>query len=93
MMPAISLTHEKAESNIMKLKPRNPITDKLVTRSLLLRAYFQIGMIETFAGYLGYFVCMMHYGWKPQKLWQFRMQWDSDDVVVDSFGNEWVVID
>jgi sodium/potassium-transporting ATPase subunit alpha len=93
MMPAISLTHEKAESDIMKLKPRNPFTDKLVTRSLLLRAYFQIGMIDTLAGYLGYFVCLMHYGWKPQQLWQFRAQWDSDNDVVDSFGTVWVIID
>jgi magnesium-transporting ATPase (P-type) len=31
VFPAISITHEKSESDIMKLKPRNPFTDKLVT--------------------------------------------------------------
>jgi sodium/potassium-transporting ATPase subunit alpha len=86
------LAYEKAESDIMKLKPRNPVTDNLVTRNLLLRAYFQIGIIETVAGYLGYFVIMIHYGWKPQRLWQLRVDWDSGNNVVDSFGNDWVII-
>ena len=31
VMPAISISHEKSEADIMKLKPRNPYADKLVT--------------------------------------------------------------
>lgn len=35
VLPAISIAHEKAEADIMKLKPRNPATDKLVTPQLV----------------------------------------------------------
>jgi len=94
MMPAIALAYEKAESDIMKLKPKNPEVDNLVTRSLLLRAYFLVGVIATSAGFLGYFVSMLHYGWKPDRLWQLRVDWDdsTNDHVVDSFGQEWVLL-
>jgi len=86
LMPAISLAYERAESDIMKLEPRNPKTDNLVTRSLLLRSYFQIGVIISSAGFLGYFITMMEYGWKPQTLWQLRVKWDdrNDHNLLDS---------
>jgi len=31
VFPAISIAHETAEADIMRLKPRNPKTDNLVT--------------------------------------------------------------
>jgi len=94
MMPSISLAYEKAESDIMKLKPRNPMVDKLVTRNLLLRAYALMGIVETLGGFMGYFVSLMHYGWKPQRLWQLRADWDDSDNnnLMDSYGYEWVFI-
>lgn len=42
-VPAISLAYEKAESDIMKRQPRNPLTDKLVNERLISIAYGQIG--------------------------------------------------
>jgi len=45
-VPAISLAYEEAESDIMKRKPRNPKTDKLVNERLISIAYGQIGKHE-----------------------------------------------
>jgi len=94
MVPAIALAYEKAESDIMNLPPRNPITDKLVTGKLLLRAYFLIGAIETMAGYLGYFVALQYEGFKPQDLWQLRVDWDDskNNNLTDSYGRTHVII-
>merc|ERR1712136_149862 len=41
MVPAISLAYEEAESDIMKRKPRNPFTDKLVNERLISMAFGQ----------------------------------------------------
>ena len=93
MMPAISLAHERAEQNIMKLPPRNPRTDNLVTCSLMARSYAQIGFIITTAGYLGHFIAFWNNGWKPWDLWQINTKWDNPSVgnLTDSYGNEiWV---
>uniref|UniRef100_A0A6Q2ZCM9 Sodium/potassium-transporting ATPase subunit alpha-1 n=1 Tax=Esox lucius TaxID=8010 RepID=A0A6Q2ZCM9_ESOLU len=43
MVPAISLAYEAAESDIMKIPPRNSKTDKLVNERLISIAYGQIG--------------------------------------------------
>jgi sodium/potassium-transporting ATPase subunit alpha len=45
-VPAISLAYEKAESDIMKRKPRDPINDKLVNYRLISMAYGQIGKFD-----------------------------------------------
>ncbi|CAG2173846.1 unnamed protein product [Oppiella nova] len=76
MMPAIALGYEKAESDIMHLAPRNPKIDKLVTGQLLLRAYLLIGLIETSAGFFGYFLTFLNYGYGPTYLWQSRAHWE-----------------
>lgn len=39
----MSLAYEKAESDIMHLKPRNPRRDRLVNEALAVYSYFQIG--------------------------------------------------
>lgn len=46
LVPAISLAYEKAETDIMKRKPRDPVRDKLVNERLISLAYGQIGMIQ-----------------------------------------------
>ena len=43
LWPAISLAYEPAESDIMKRKPRNPRTDKLVNGRLINLVYGMIG--------------------------------------------------
>lgn len=43
--PAISLAYEKAESDIMERKPRDPVKDRLVSPSLLLYSYVTAGTL------------------------------------------------
>lgn len=45
--PAISLAYERAESNIMERKPRNPIRDRLVSPNLLFYSYITSGFVIT----------------------------------------------
>lgn len=39
VMPAISIAHETAEADIMKLKPRDPKTQTLVTSQYVIRTF------------------------------------------------------
>src|ERR1043165_9151621 len=63
--PAISIVHETAESDIMKLKPRNPKKAKLVTPQLLSYTYGQTSIFELASGFFTYFVMMGYNGWLP----------------------------
>ena len=91
MVPAISMAYEQAESDIMKRKPRNPFTDKLVNERLISMAYGQIGMIQASAGFFVYFVIMAENGFWPSRLLGLRRPWDSQAVndLEDSYGQEW----
>ena len=61
MGPAISLAYEKAESNIMERKPRNPIKDRLVSPVLLFYSYVISGAIITGGSILAYiFIYRQH---------------------------------
>merc|ERR550534_3626762 len=91
MVPAISMAYEEAESDIMKRKPRNPFSDKLVNERLISMAYGQIGMIQASAGFFTYFVIMGENGFLPHKLFGLRKSWDARHVndLEDSYGQEW----
>ena len=91
MVPAISMAHEKAEADLMKRKPRNPFTGKLVNDRLISMAYGQIGMIQAAAGFFTYFVIMAENGFLPATLFGIRELWDSQAVndLEDSYGQEW----
>ncbi|KAK4025784.1 hypothetical protein OUZ56_014831 [Daphnia magna] len=91
MVPAISLAYEEAESDIMKRRPRNPFTDKLVNERLISMAYGQVGMIQASAGFFVYFVIMAENGFRPDLLFGIRKNWDSRAVndLQDSYGQEW----
>lgn len=91
MWPAISLAYEAPESDIMRRRPRNPATDKLVNGKLIFLAYGQIGVIEAVAGFFSYYVIMAQSGWWPMKLFGIRKYWDSNSVndLEDSYGQEW----
>merc|ERR1719210_508829 len=95
MVPAISMAYEQAESDIMKRKPRNPFTDKLVNERLISMAYGQIGMIQASAGFFVYFVIMAENGFWPSILLGIRRSWDSSAVndLEDSYGQEWTYAD
>jgi len=91
LVPAISLAYEKAETDIMKRKPRDPVRDKLVNERLISLAYGQIGMIQASAGFFTYFVIMAENGYLPGTLLGIRKDWDDKDnnSVTDSYGSEW----
>lgn len=91
MVPAISLAYERAESDIMKRKPRDPKGDKLVNERLISLAYGMIGMIQASAGFFTYFVIMAENGFLPGFLFNLRAQWDDkeNNSVADSYGSEW----
>jgi len=56
VLPSLSLIYEKAESNIMRGKPRNPTKDHLVNWKLVFYAYLNIGMIESAAAFFHVFL-------------------------------------
>jgi len=91
MVPAISLAYERAEADIMKRQPRDPVRDKLVNERLISLAYGQIGMIQASAGFFVYFVIMAENGFLPSKLVGLRRYWDSKAIndLEDSYGQEW----
>jgi len=91
MVPAISLAYEKAESDIMKRKPRDPLKDKLVNERLISTAYGQIGFIQASAGFFTYLIIMAENGFWPSRLIGIRKSWDTRTVndLEDSYGQEW----
>ncbi|XP_075764358.1 potassium-transporting ATPase alpha chain 1 [Pelodiscus sinensis] len=91
IFPSVSLAYEKAESDIMHLKPRNPRRDRLVNEALAVYSYFQIGAIQSFAGFTDYFTAMAQEGWFPLLCVGLRAQWENDHLqdVQDSYGQEW----
>ncbi|XP_074079185.1 sodium/potassium-transporting ATPase subunit alpha-2-like isoform X2 [Macrotis lagotis] len=91
MIPAISLAYEKAESDIMKRKPRDPKRDKLVNHRLISMAYGQIGIIQAMAGFFSYFVILAENGFKPKTLVGIRPFWDDNNLndLEDDYGQEW----
>uniref|UniRef100_A0A8D3DLJ1 Sodium/potassium-transporting ATPase subunit alpha n=1 Tax=Scophthalmus maximus TaxID=52904 RepID=A0A8D3DLJ1_SCOMX len=92
--PSVSLAYEKAESDIMHLKPRNPRRDRLVNEALAVYSYFQIGAIQSFAGFTDYFTAMAQEGWFPLLCIGLRSQWEDVHLqdLQDSYGQEWVNI-
>jgi len=67
--PAISLAYEKAESDIMDRKPRDPLKDRLVSHSLLLYSYIISGAAITVGCILAY---MFTYGENGLRLADFK---------------------
>ncbi|CAG2100454.1 unnamed protein product [Medioppia subpectinata] len=94
MVPAISLAYEKAESDIMQRKPRDPKRDRLVNERLISLTYGQIGVIQAAAGFFTYFVIMAENGFLVNKLLGLRKHWDSkgENDLTDSYGQEWTYI-
>ncbi|GFR87926.1 sodium/potassium-transporting ATPase subunit alpha [Elysia marginata] len=91
MYPAISLAYESSELDIMKRKPRNAKTDKLVNQRLISLAYGMIGFMQAATGFFMYFVIMAENGFFMWKLMGLRKLWDSPAVndLMDSYGQEW----
>lgn len=86
--PAISLSYEPAESDIMARPPRNMKTDRLVDGRLLRYSYGLVGVAITLFGLLSYFTVFASHGVSGADLWNsFREQWqDSSPPLTVSSG-------
>lgn len=68
LWPAISLAYEKAESDIMTKRPRNPKKDKLINVKLVFLTYGQIGVIQACASYTSFLYMMGMHGFSLKTL-------------------------
>lgn len=68
MVPAISMSYEEAEADIMRRPPRNSKIDRLVTKKLIIYAYLQIGVMQAAAGFFTWMVVLNDYGYPPHIL-------------------------
>ncbi|XP_052747126.1 sodium/potassium-transporting ATPase subunit alpha-4-like [Bicyclus anynana] len=93
LLPAMSLAYETSESDIMNLPPRK-LTDHLVNRVLIFMAYFQIGLIQFFAGMYCYFVVFAQSGFFPSSLLFIRDKWETSTATIkDTVGRSWFYAD
>ena len=74
MIPAISFACENPEFDILNRIPRNSKLDHLVNTKLISFAYFQIGVIQAFAGMYTYFLVLNDFGIRPGTLWGLALQ-------------------
>ncbi|XP_059059157.1 sodium/potassium-transporting ATPase subunit alpha-2-like [Achroia grisella] len=89
LLPAMSLAYEDPEEDIMSIPPRKS-ADHLVNRVLIFMAYFQIGLIQFFAGMYAYFIVYAQDGFYPSSLIFIRSEWESRaNVVKDTLGRPW----
>jgi sodium/potassium-transporting ATPase subunit alpha len=63
ILPALGLGAEKAETDVMKRKPR-PRGERLLSRNLLIMSYGVIGMMQAAAGFFTYFTILYTGGWE-----------------------------
>ncbi|GAB6023010.1 hypothetical protein CHUAL_007100 [Chamberlinius hualienensis] len=91
MLPAISLTYERPEYDIMTVNPRNPQETRLIDFNVIDVRNGQIGIIEMAAGFFSYIVVMGENGFWMENLLYRRRAWDSVGVsdMRDSYGQEW----
>ncbi|KAH0623291.1 hypothetical protein JD844_031445 [Phrynosoma platyrhinos] len=91
IIPSVALAYEKAESDIMKRKPRHKKRDRLVNQELAVYSYLQIGIIQTIGAFLTYFTVYAEQGWLPHSLLNIRVDWENQslDDLPDSYGQEW----
>ncbi|CAN0417558.1 unnamed protein product, partial [Laminaria digitata] len=68
MVPAISMSYEQAEADIMRRPPRNSAIDRLVTKKLIIYAYLQIGVMQAAAGFYTWLIVLNDYGFPPHIL-------------------------
>ena len=95
LLPAISLAFEEAETDLMKQRPRNPLTDHLINEKLLFLSYGQLGLIQAAGGFFTYFVIMAENGFWPSRLLNLRQAWEARAIndLRDSYGQEWTYDD
>ncbi|XP_014367687.2 sodium/potassium-transporting ATPase subunit alpha-B [Papilio machaon] len=89
LLPAMSLAYETSEEDIMSIPPRKP-TDRLVNKVLIYMAYFQVGLIQFFAGMYAYFTVFASSGFFPSTLMFVRKEWETPThTFLDTLGRPW----
>jgi len=86
--PSMSLIYEYAESNIMERKPYHPSRHHLTDLKLIFFAYFQMGMVESFAAFFMYFYYMSDNGIKPGDLVFAFNKWNNPNGYCGKTPNE-----
>jgi sodium/potassium-transporting ATPase subunit alpha len=90
MLPAISLAYEPKEADIMSRPPRNPAVERLVSRRLISFSYFQVGIMQTCAGFLAFMAVLNDYGYNWSTLLGLGIQWSAQPMIctvgTNSFG-------
>eukprot|EP00033_Pygsuia_biforma_P002503 GCRY01002773.1.p1 GENE.GCRY01002773.1~~GCRY01002773.1.p1 ORF type:complete len:1058 (+),score=237.52 GCRY01002773.1:171-3344(+) len=86
MVPAISLAHETAESDIMERAPRTK-DDKLVTARLVSFSYFQIGIVQALAGFFTWLVVLGDFEIPPWCIFGNSSDWEDEDVMIRTLGS------
>lgn len=68
VFPAIALAYEKSERNILQRSPRASTGDRLLTWRLISFSTLQLGMLQTFAGFIAYMALFIDAGLLPSAL-------------------------
>lgn len=69
LFPAISLSYEEGEPDVMDRPPRNIRTDRLVTFNVISYCYFQAGFFECLMCFIGYLLVFIRHGIPASALW------------------------
>ncbi len=95
MCPAISMSYEEPEADIMRRPPRNAAVDHLVTRKLICFAYLQIGIMQACAGFFAWMVVLNDYGYPPHILVGLGLgdNWGKQPLVCKFHGGNYVALD
>lgn len=89
ILPAISFAYEHAESDIMRIPPRDRHKDKLVTWQLISFSYLQIGIIQAFAAFTVFFYVLNQRGFTTNFLLTSGLGIDwIDEGSTDCYENE-----
>ena len=62
MLPSLGLGKELPERDVMSQAPRKR-GERLLTKSILLRSYLVVGLLETAAGFFAFYVVLYQAGW------------------------------
>ena len=81
MSPAISLAYEPKEADMMDRPPRNPDIERLVSRRLISFSYFQIGLMQTAAGFLAFMSVFNDYGYDWTNMVGRGITWENGPLV------------
>ncbi len=95
MCPAISMSYEESEADIMRRPPRNAGVDRLVTRKLICFAYLQIGIMQACAVFFAWMVVLNDYGYPPHILLGLGIGdfWGKQPLVCKFHGGSYVALD